>query len=126
MKTITAFLFFCLSFIFYLAPAQEKDPPATARIVKLLDDNMLELKATCISNVNQPLSLRYEMEVERNGRSGSSKNKQSGEFEIGINETKSLATNRFNKNSKDNYQIKLYIYQKNKLISKDSLVFTTN
>lgn len=126
MKTIPAFMLFCLSFLFYLAPAQEKDAPATAKIVKSVDDNTLEVKATCISNADKALSLRYEMEVQKKGRSGSSKNKQSGEFEIGMNETKILANNRFNKNSKDNFQIKLRIYQNNKLISTDSLKFITN
>lgn len=117
-------MLFCLFFISYLAPAQTGNPVAVAKIVKEVKNNNMELNATCISQTTNNLSLRYEMEIEKAGNSGTSKNKQSGAFEMGNHETKVLAVNKFNVNKNDQFQVQLNIFQKNKLISKDTLKFT--
>ena len=124
MKTIPTFLLFGLAFIFYLAPAQEKDAVAQAKIVKQMKEGVLELNATCISQTPKKLQLRYEMEIEKKGKSGSSKNKQSGEFEMQGKETKTLAVNKFNMNSKDHFDITLHIFQADEVIATDQLTFT--
>jgi len=128
-KYIAMKMLIALCFIILLAPgiySQDNEEKATAFILHEVENNVLQVNASCTSNTVEELELKYEMKIEKNGITGSATNRQSGKFKLKGNEKKTMASNKFNISDGDIYKVTLKIFEEEALVSEDSLTYTLN
>ena len=118
-------LFLVFSFFTFSQNEKAKDSiQAKIRLVK--NDNFINLYAEAINYSRSIQSeLNYSMlSVKKNGEGNLSRNIQSGEFSILLDEVKTLSNQKLNISATDEIKVYLFVRKKDKLISKDSLRIT--
>jgi len=88
-------------------------------------DSLLSISGQAINNTSQAYQLRYELSVITGNKnnSNSSQNKQSGNFTLPASAIKILSNTSISHNPGNNTIIKLYIFNSDKVVARDSLNF---
>jgi hypothetical protein len=117
---------FLMLFCFSAAFGQEDEyKNITAKINLETKDRLLSISGQAINNSSQAYQLRYELSVITGNKntSNSSENKQSGNFTLPASAIKILSNTSISHNPGNNTIIKLYIFNSDKVVARDSLNF---
>ena len=103
----------------------EKKNNIEAKINLETKNRLLNISGQAINNTSQAYQLRYELlVVTRNeNNSNSSQNKQSGNFTLPASAIKILSNTSISHNPGNNTIIKLYFFNSDKVVARDSLNF---
>jgi hypothetical protein len=115
-------LFLCIPFMLFSQNESEKDS-VQAKIKFTKKDNFIEVFAEAI-NLSKTIQdeLNYSLLLLKKNASGNlSKNLQSGEFSLMVDEVKLLSKQQFNMTDNDEIKAFLFIRKQKKVISKDTL-----
>ncbi|UBZ05694.1 hypothetical protein LDL76_09960 [Salegentibacter mishustinae] len=115
-------MLFCVSAAF---GQEDEYKNITAKINLETKDRLLSISGQAINNSSQPYQLRYELSVITGNKnnSNSSQNKQSGNFTLPASAIKILSNTSISHNPGNNTIIKLYIFNSDKVVARDSLNF---
>ncbi len=114
-----------LLLICFLGEAQTTNTETVAKIkIKKVDD-IISVIGTVTNTTGIYKSLTYSLLVVKVGgeTKNVSKNKQEGRFTLEADETKELSVTEINSNEKDKITVLLLIYDDEKIIGKDRIVF---
>ena len=117
---------FLMLFCFSAAFGQDgKKNNIEAKINLETKNRHLNISGQAINNTSQAYQLRYVLSVVtgNENNSNSSQNKQSGNFTLPASATKILSNTSISHNPGNNTIIKLYIFNSDKVVARDSLNF---
>ena len=117
---------FLMLFCFSAAFGQDgKKNNIEAKINLETKNRYLNISGQAINNTSQAYKLRYELSVitVNENNSNSSQNKQSGNFTLPASAIKILSNTSISHNPGNNTIIKLYIFNSDKVVARDSLNF---
>ncbi|MCB2408986.1 curli-like amyloid fiber formation chaperone CsgH [Hymenobacter lucidus] len=94
-----------------------------AQLESRLEGDKLTLIGHCQNAGTQPLTLRYELLTDKKGKSGTSRNAQSGNFTVAPQQTATLSQTTINVAPADFYRVQLRVLDlQGTLVAQDSLV----
>mgnify|MGYP003147336865 FL=1 len=117
---------FLMLFCFSAAFGQDdKKNNIDAKINLETKNSLLNISGQAINNTSQAYKLRYELSVITGNKnnSNSSQNKQLGNFTLPASAIKILSNTSISHNPGINTIIKLYIFNSDKVVARDSLNF---
>ena len=117
---------FLMLFCFSAAFGQDgKKNNIEAKINLETKNRYLNISGQAINNTSQAYQLRYVLSVVtgNENNSNSSQNKQSGNFTLPASAIKILSNTSISHNPGNNTIIKLYIFNSDKVVARDSLNF---
>ena len=100
--------------------------PYLAQLETEEQGSMLSIKSRFTNNSETDVSFGYRMKSERSGAAGKSVSSQSGSVSAVAGQTITLSKTSFTLTPKDSYTIELEIFDQNKVVAKDQIVFTGN
>jgi len=87
------------------------------------DNSYLKIKAYCRNNASEDCVLRYNLTVQKRGKSGRTSSAQSGSVYLPSQSEKCLSQLGLGVSLKDEYEIKLEVYKDGKLVAEDSVSY---
>lgn len=87
------------------------------------DNSHLKIKAYCRNNSSEDSVLRYNLRAQKRGEAGRTATSQSGSFYLPSQEEKCLSKLGLGVSLKDEYEIKLEVYEGGKLVAEDSVSY---
>ena len=94
-----------------------------ARIVTSEENGSLKIENIFENKSSEHVKFMYKFQCERKGRAGSAKSSQSGVVEAAPGEEVSLSRTSLSVSPNDAYRIELQIYDGNRRVAEDSLVY---
>lgn len=113
------------SFLFLLMPASATPEKGgyQAYLEARQQQDLLVVTGHCRSTDAQPATLRYELLLSKQGPSGTTRNLQAGNVEVGAGEHKLLSQTSLNATPADSYRIRLRLLTtQGVVVAEDSLV----
>ena len=125
MKKIIMFLVFIgLTWVFGSLIYSQDNRDYQAWLAVESQDSHLKIKAYCRNNSSEDSVLRYNLTVQKRGKSGRTSSAQSGSVYLRSQEEKCVSKLNLRVSPKDEYEIKLEVYKDGKLVTEDFVVYS--
>ena len=121
-QALLRFLVIGLGLLAFSALAQAQEYKAWLKIET--NNSHLEIKAYCRNNTSEDSILRYKLKAQKRGGTGKTNSFQSGSVYLQSQSEKCLSKLGLRVSLKDEYEIKLEVYKRGKLVAKDFVVYS--